>query len=490
MTDAQLPGTDHRLIAVGSLPVSAVVRRVPRIPPRRWGLAALVAGTVLFAVFIVWGVILPGYRRPTTRTYGTSVGYPSVLRRLGRPLPIETAMAEERRIVRSFLGEGTIASDPVQVPMLPAARVIGVYVQPGQRVHKGELLAELDSRRGKLAADSARLAFESAKAELRRVQMGSLVLLNREQPAQDVIDVGALEKELGLLRDEVATKETLYGQGLVSKDRYLDARRTLQETEHALDTASLSLGVSATGKRESEHIATDAMRQAALQWQQALAEFEEYEIVAPADGIVDRVLIHQGEFNQTAGTTAFVVASGLWFEAYFDQTAVDDVVDDTPAEIHLSARPDRTFSGRVASVNPVVSYTTGGPESARPAQPVMTVGPEWAATFQVRIELPTDVAASLAPGLTGFVRVTREHRGVAVPAAAMMSVSGGNGLLAVMDGDTWHVRRARYGTTTGGWLEIFDGVAAGEKVIVAGQEVLHPGDRIRESSWKPSAGGL
>jgi multidrug efflux pump subunit AcrA (membrane-fusion protein) len=449
----------------------------------------MVAITLGVAVLLLVEVVLPGYQRPTTRSYGTRLGYPALLRRLGRPLPVETAPVEDRTIVRVFLGEGTMASDPLLVPMIPAGKITGVYVQPGQRVHKGELLAELDARKGRLVAERARLAFESARAELRRVQVGSVMVLNREQPGKDAIDVQALREQLALLRDETAMKEKLYEQGLVSKDKLLEEKRTLSEAERALETANLSLQMSTTGKSQSERIAANNMQQAIMEWQERLEELNDFKIVAPADGIIDRVLIHPGEYNQAPGTPAFRIAAGLWFEGYFDQIAVGEIAKDAEAEVHLAARPERGFTGRVVNVNPIVSYGTGGPETSRPIRPVGTGAAEWPVTFRVRVELTPEVIETLVPGLTGFARVTVKRSGPAVPEGAMVSMSAGSGLVFLVNGPKWEVRRARYGAASDGWLEVVDGVSRGDKVIVEGQQVLEAGDAIQESSWRaPSTG--
>jgi multidrug efflux pump subunit AcrA (membrane-fusion protein) len=200
-------------------------------------------------------------------------------------------------------------------------------------------------------------------------------------------------------------------------------------------------------------------------------------------------LIHAGEYNQMPGTPAFVLAVGLWFEGYFDQTALGDVKKDLTADVHLAARPGETFTGRVSNVDPIVSYTTGGPETGTPVRPVGTGGPEWPATFQVRIELAPEVLAGLSSGLTGFAHLVVEHEAVTVPVGAMAPISSGNGLLAIVDSNGWSLRRAHFGALANGWLEVLDGVAPGEKVIVQGHDVLRAGDRLRESSWKPPKGG-
>jgi multidrug efflux pump subunit AcrA (membrane-fusion protein) len=459
--------------------------------PGRERVAFLALGATTFAlvVLLVVEAIVPGYRQPTTRSYGTKIGYPSLLRHLGRPIPVETATVEERSIVRAYLGEGTMSSDPVLVPMVPVGKITGVYVQPGQRVHKGELLAEMESRKGMLAAETARLAFLSADAELKRVKIGSVVVLNREQPGLNAIDVKALRDQVGLLREEIATKEKLYDQALVSKEALLESKRTLAETEQAFDAANLSLQMSVSGKSESERIAANNMQQAVLAWQEKLEELSDYKITAPADGIVDRVLVHVGEYNQSQGSPAVVLAAGLWFEGYFDQTAMGDLAKDAKAEVHLAARPDVAFEGRVASVNPIVSYGIGGPETSRPIRPTGTAAPEWPATFKVRIDVDPASRDALVPGLTGFARVTVDRRTLAVPQAAMVSMSSGSALLFVAKDTGWQTRRARYGAASGGWVEVLDGASAGEKVIVEGQRVLEPGDRVRGTPWQSAEAG-
>jgi multidrug efflux pump subunit AcrA (membrane-fusion protein) len=446
---------------------------------------AVTTAAVILLLFVE--AVLPGYRMPTTRSYGTKLGYPALLRRLGRPLPVETVAVEERHIVQPFLGEGTMSSEPILVPMVPIGKITGVYVQPGQRVHKGELLAELDSRKGVVSAEAARLAFLSADAELRRVRIGSVVVLNREQPGLAQIDVKALQNQVNLLREEISTKEKLYEQSLVPKATLLEAKRTLAETEQAFDTANLSLQMATSGKNESERIAGNNVQQAVLNWQEKLEELNDYKIFAPADGIIDRVLVHEGEYNQSAGGPAFVLAAGLWFEGYFDQSAVDDLMKDATAEVHLAARPDMTFTGHVGNVNPIVTYGTGGPETSRPIRPVGTAAPEWPATFKVRIEIDPEQSKVLVPGLTGFARIAVDRQAMAVPQAAMVSMSSGSGLLYVVKDGGWQARRAHYGAAIDGWVEVLDGVAFGEKVIVEGQRVLRAGDRIRESSWQSVA---
>jgi multidrug resistance efflux pump len=455
---------------------------------RRPALVAYVVGTLLIAAFLIAEVVVPGYEKPTTRSSGTRLGYPALRRHLGLPQRVTTTVAEDRTIVHEVLGEGTMSSDPVLVPIVPLGKITAVYAQAGQRVHKGDILAEVDARKGLLAVEQARLAFVSASAELKRVEIGSVVLENREQPAKDAIDIQALRQQVDVLRDMTAMEEKLTDQGLVSREKLLESRKTLASTEQALAESNLSLTIAASGKRQSESIAATVMQQAVLLYKDKLEELNDYKIVAPADGIIERVVVHSGEYNQAPGAPAFVLAAGLWFEAYFDQTAISEITKDAQAEVHLEARPDATFGGHISNVNPVVSYGTGGPETSRPIRPVGTGAPEWPATFRARIQLPPEANEALVPGLTGFARVTIKRDAIAVPRSALLSMSAGNGLLYAVNGPKWEVRRATYGATSDGWVEVLSGVSKGEKVIVEGQQVLLSGDRIEETEWVAASG--
>ena len=130
-------------------------------------------------------------------------------------------------------------------------------------------------------------------------------------------------------------------------------------------------------------------------------ELEDYTSRSPADGIVERVLVHAGEYNQDPGRPAVVIASGLWFECYLDQTALGRVKVGDDVEVRLAAYQDHLFHGSITHVRPLVNFSLGGPETNRPMRPLGTGSPEWPSTFSVRIELESD-GYLIVPGLTGY----------------------------------------------------------------------------------------
>jgi len=457
-----------------------LLRQLLSLAKRNKRLLALVAFTVLFGLLLLYKVIVPAYREPTNRTYTSRFGYPAVMRKLGRPMPVTTAHVERRLMQKSILGEGLLASEPILVPVVPMDKIIAVHVRAGDRVTKGQLLAELDSTRAEIKLSSAKLAIETAQAELERVRIGSAYVLAQERPTKDIIDAKSAAHELELLNEKIRIYEQLFTEGLISKKEMLDARLLKTEAERAQQLAEFNLSMSSQGVKQSVLIAGNAVRDAENAFKQRQEELKGYKVHAPADGIIERVLMHEGEYNQDAGKPGFVIASGLWFEAHLDQSAINEVQEGDAVEMQLEALPGEPVMGSVRRIIPIVSFNTGGPESTRPIRPLGTGAPEWPSTFTVRVALHAPPGKSLAPGLTGFARVMTAREELAVPQAAVLSLSAGSGLVHVLHADQREVRQVRCGVTADGWISIRSGLREGERIIAGGHEVLQASDRIRE----------
>ena len=101
------------------------------------------------------------------------------------------------------------------------------------------------------------------------------------------------------------------------------------------------------GKENSLRIAKATIREAEMAWLHRKSQLEDYKTFAPADGFVERLLVHEREFNQDPGRPAMILASGIWFEANVDQTALGQIEVGNRAEVRLSAYQDRVLTGVV-----------------------------------------------------------------------------------------------------------------------------------------------
>ena len=223
------------------------------------------------------------------------------------------------------------------------------------------------------------------------------------------------------------------------------------------------------------------VREAELVAQLRASELEEFRVLSPTDGVLERCLVHAGEYNSYQGRPAFSVAAGGWFEAHFDQGTIGQFHTGDRVEVRLEALDGRTLEGRVTAIHPFVHYRLGGPEADRPIRPMGTGAPEWPATYRVRIRIldpKESLEFPLVPGLTGFARIVRETACLAIPHASITAVSGGKGLVHLVHGGHFELREVTIGVTDGDWTEIRAGLSQDDRVIVEGHQVLMPGDRI------------
>ena len=443
----------------------------------RWT-CLLVAVTVALTGLMAKSVIIPGYVDPTSRMYTSRLGYASLLRKQGEPFPVETARVERQRLEGRFLGEGLVRSEPIQVPVIPMSRITRVYVREGEQVRKGQLLAELDNTRATIKIEACQAAIETAKAELIRTQIGSAYVLDQERPERDRIRLDQLENEFQIQRELLDMQEQLHKKGVVTREQLLQKQLGIQQTISQLEQTTLGLKVAEQGRGHSVRIAQSAIREAEMALAHRTHEMKDYKIFAATDGLIERCLIHEGEYNQDPGKPAFLIASGQWFEAYLDQTAIGRFGVGDSADVRLEAFPGDVLSGTVTKIQPVVSYNLGGPETNRPMRPLGTGAPEWPATFAVRINIEDGGDRTIVPGLTGFARVRTERDTLAVPRGAVASVSAGKGLVHVVSGEGYQPREVALGFVSNEWYEVRSGLDLGIEVIVDGHQILEPGDRI------------
>ncbi|NNC90259.1 MAG: HlyD family efflux transporter periplasmic adaptor subunit, partial [Akkermansiaceae bacterium] len=351
---------------------------------RLWLAALAVAAGLLVA--LGWFVLRPAYLDTNSRFYTSKLGYPSLLRKAGKPLPVGAASAQVREFRHAVMGEGTCASEPILVPAIPMARVIRVTVNAGEVVEEGQVLAELDTTRARIKRESAKLAVSTAQAELERVRAGSAYVLAQERPEVETINLAAEEERAALAREKVERFRSAERRGVVSRAKLLEIETEFTEAERSLAQTRLAKRMAEAGVAQSLLIAENAVRDAQEALEHREAELEDYVVRAPAAGVIERVLIHEGEYNQDSGKPAFIIASGLWFEACFDQSDFALVREGQEAEVRLAAYAGEVFAGTVRRIVPVVSFNQGGPEISRPLRPRGTGSPEWAATFKVRVE--------------------------------------------------------------------------------------------------------
>lgn len=390
-----------------------------------WGLGIAAGAVGLF-------VLLPGWLRPSLDRDAIRTGI------VDRG-PVEGIVEASGTVVPAF---EKVLSSPVE------ARVVRILRRPGERVEPGDEILELDVSASRLEverlddrvaqkrteAEELRLALESELADLAgRLERGRLdaeILRYR-------VDQNRKLFEAGLLAEEALRGAEVEAEKAAIELAQLEAARERAGRTHAARLRGVELdlriltGERAAARRELELATTRSDRAGVVTW------------VVPEEGAT----VRRGE----------VVARIADLDSYRVEATVSDVhaarlAAGMPVRVVLGGGPE-PLAGRLASVDPtiengVVRFTA---ELDRPSHP------------ELRNNLRVDVLV-----VTG-----RRSDALRVPRGAF-DEAGGRAAVFVVRGDRAYRHPVEFGLSGYRHLEVTDGLAEGETVILSDMnEHLH-----------------
>jgi multidrug resistance efflux pump len=288
----------------------------------------------------------------------------------------------------------------VDAPVAALASQVGgivqrILFQEGERVHVGQLVAELDAREREAAVEVARANVDRAREAVAEAQQNVHATVPSVSSA--TADIARAEAELtdarrnfNRIRILVAREAATPSQLDSARARFLQAR-ALVKAMRANRTASRGrVGVSQAGVANAR--AALESSEAALKQAEALRA--EMQILSPFDGLIVDVNLREGEW--AAGGTPVITTEDLthqWVRLDLDETQFTHIRLGQAAEIQLAAFPGRVFTGRVIEIGAEGEFALN--RDVKRGRPDVR-------TFRVRvaIEPPT---IELRPGMSAEV---------------------------------------------------------------------------------------
>lgn len=354
------------------------------------------------------------------------------------PVQVETA---RQGSISSFLTSTSNLRALREVELMAQAEgtVRSVLAEEGDYVREGQLLCVLDDRELVI-----RLRLTEEKLAQTRIQLEKARI--RGQKAQVQIKNTALELD---------RKERAYADDLVSEEEVATLRYQIAELEHDERAAASEV-------REFTHRVSELEAEI----EQVKLEISRSEIRAPFSG---RITQRTVELGQTIRGSDSLFRLGSFSPLYADvHVAERDVRLVRPgqaASIGFDAGGAESIEGRVIRISPVVDESTG--------------------TVKVTVEL-VSTNALFRPG--AFVRVdirtdTRENATI-VPRMALREQDGESFVFLVRD-EVAHRRPVRLGYQRDQAVEVLEGVAPGDSLVVAGHGQLNEGAKVRVTGPSP-----
>jgi membrane fusion protein (multidrug efflux system) len=303
---------------------------------------------------------------------------------------------------RENTDDAQVDADVVAVSARVGGSVLKVHVTDNQPVHKGDLLVEIDpadltakEKQAEAQLAAARAQAAAADAQVRIVVATSKGGLSAAQAqlsgtATSVVSAGAqieaakaalahaqaeatradtdLARAVSLRKDEAvpqAQVDTARADDQAAHAAVAQATAQLAASEEMRRTAQTQIAEARGRVEQSAPIdAQLAVAQANADLARAQADAAEASLAqaklqlsytrveAPADGLLSRLAVHEGQLVQAGQQVVGVVPDTTYVIANFKETQVGNMRAGQRAEISVDALPGRSFEGKVESTSP------------------------------------------------------------------------------------------------------------------------------------------
>jgi len=281
-------------------------------------------------------------------------------------------------------------------------RITHLYVKEGDHVHKGDVLARVESVQPEATVDAQQAAIAASRTDI-----ASYVAA--ETTAQANIDEAKADLEQKKLDYDRALE--LYKDQLIAKQDF-DAKKAAYD----VSAATVAQRVAALAQAQAQTASQRGHLDQALASQRANFDALDKTISrAPFDGLVTNVPVREGEtvvvgIQNAEGSTLMTLAdmSVITAEVKVDETDIVNMALGQPADVTVDALPGRIFKGHVTEVGDQALLRTTGIATSQ-----STTGTEEAKDFKVVVtldQLPGEDLTDLRPGLSTTARITVAHK--------------------------------------------------------------------------------
>jgi len=363
-------------------------------------------------------------------------------------------MTVQVAIVQRQAIERTVTSDATLYPLHQAAIVPKIsapvskfYVQRGDRVRAGQVLAELESKDLAAALTENQGAYEQAQANYRAAIGASLP----EEMQKAELDLESARKTLDAQQKVYDNRQTLFQQGAIPRKDLEDAGVALTQAKNQFQIAQKHLdALKNFGNADAQKAAAGELQAAKGRFEAAQAQVGYAEIRSPIDGVVTDRPLYPGEMA-AAGTPLITIMdlSRVVARAHVDQHQAALLKPGDPVTLSTAGMSDQ-IPAKVTLVSPALD-------------PNSTTVEVWAeaANPHDRLRPGSSVRAT-------FVAETVKDA-LVIPSAALVTASDGSTSVILAGADNKPQEKSvKAGIRQGDLVQITEGLNEGDRVVTQG----------------------
>ncbi len=374
-------------------------------------------------------------------------------------VPVQITEVRKEPIQRVIPADGILRGlDQSSVTPKISAPVSKFYVNRGDHVRQGELLATLENRDLAAAVADAKAVYEQAAANYRNVSSATVP----DEVVKAQADVQAGKQQLDATKKVLDSREQLYKEGALARRLVDEALVAYTQAKSQYDTAQKHLeSLQSFSRHEEVKGAAAQVDSAKAKYEAAQAQLSYSDIFISISGVVADRPLFPGEMA-TPGTplVAIVDVSRVIARVNIPQGQAAYVKAGQGARVVATDGSVETY-GKVTVVSPAID-----PQST---------------TVEVWVQAPNP-GERLRPGSTVHVTILADtiKDAAVVPVAALLPAEDGSTALVAVGADNIaHPRKVKVGVRNSDKAQILSGAEPGLRVVSSGGVGLEDGAKVR-----------
>jgi HlyD family secretion protein len=360
--------------------------------------------------------------------------------------PTKLAKVEKHDLAKSVVATGKV--EPIvqiEIKSKASGIVKKLYVDAGEKIKKGQLLAQLDKEEIEAQVDQSRAALTASQASLK----GSEADYERAK-------VDAEGPDVPLLKKAYDRAEGMAKDGVVSTSALEDAQKNYELALNKQNVSKAQLVVLKARIAESQaQVVRDQANLKQLDEQLGYTD-----IIAPIDGVLLSRDVEIGDAVSSIlvlGSSATLImtlgdTSEVYVKGKVDESDIGKVYLGQPARIKVESFKDKTFSGKVTKISP------------------MGVEKDNVTTFEVRVSI-NNPGGELKAAMTANAEIIlEEHKDVLqIPEGAIIYDKDKKASVEVPDQKGKDGKRkvaVNIGISNGAKTEVLSGLKENDDVVL------------------------
>ncbi|MGG1661197.1 efflux RND transporter periplasmic adaptor subunit [Brevibacillus sp. NRS-1366] len=343
-------------------------------------------------------------------------------------------------------------SEEVQISPKMGGKITSLPVKLGQHVEKGQLLFKLDETDLQNTLKQTEAAYRVAQANLKQTGSSS-----DQGLVQAKNSLKQAEQALADAKTNQQRMQQLFNQGAISAQQMEQANSQLTTAQTSYENAQQSL--QAAQQKTGLQVSEASVNQSLVSLENAREQLANATVTAPISGFVSSVNGAVGQMSGQQPVVVIVNTNPLLVKANLSEADITKVKVGTVVKVNVNST-DKTIEAKVTAVSPVM-------DSQLKAYPIEITIPN------PSNELKSDMVVNVT-----FPSATSGGTNALVISRKAVFDRDGKQYVFKLEGETAKLTEVATGKSSSDLVEITNGLAAGDQIVVKGQTLLQDGSKI------------